>query len=151
MLFKQNKPTPTKPPKNAKPNLQKKRADTDLKSRKQEEEKESAVDSDELNDMVYDIEYGKALLQRADDFLDNKPSVDLTSESSSSNKVSFISQNKDKAYNAQGARQRMRRNKDKLDPAKQQRYDELLQQVEDNIDNILKDREDQKKLLLNDG
>jgi hypothetical protein len=34
-----------------------------------QEEKESAIDSDEYQDMVYDIEYGKALMKKADNFL----------------------------------------------------------------------------------
>ena len=47
--------------------------------------------------MVYDIEYGKALLQKADDFLAGKSAVE--------SKVTFISQNRDKAFVGNGARQ----------------------------------------------
>ena len=81
MLYKGDKgKTPTKPPKpgSSKPNLRGKRAETDLKQAKMEDdEKESAIDSDEYNDMVYDIEYGKQLINRADDFLEDKPSFSL--------------------------------------------------------------------------
>lgn len=70
------------------------RADTDLKK---DEEKESVIDSDEYQDMVFDIEYGRSLIQKADDFLDNKPSQILSDTSSINNqsKVSFVNSNKD--------------------------------------------------------
>ena len=59
MMFK-DKPKPPKP--NTKPNLSAKggrRADTDLKKDQEQQDKESAIDSDEYQDMEYDIEYGK--------------------------------------------------------------------------------------------
>jgi len=67
MLFKTgNKPpidnkTPSKPGKPSKPviSAKGKRAQSDLKTEKQQVEKESAIDSDEYQDMVYDIEYGR--------------------------------------------------------------------------------------------
>jgi hypothetical protein len=80
MMFKRDstsgRQTPVKPPKSGptKPNLSAKggrnRADTDLKRGDfHPEEKESAIDSDEYQDMVFDIEYGKALMDKADNFL----------------------------------------------------------------------------------
>ena len=88
MLFqKKEGKTPAKPPR-TKPNLSAKgtrRPDTATK------DKESAVDSEEYEDMVYDMEYGKSLVQRADDFLTNKPLVEES-------KVSFINSNKTQAF-----------------------------------------------------
>jgi len=47
------------------------------------DDKESAIDSDEYQDMVFDIEYGKALMNKADNFLQNKPAVDWSSDTGS--------------------------------------------------------------------
>jgi hypothetical protein len=46
----------------------------------------SEIDSDEYQDMVFDIDYGRQLVQNADDFLSNKTSkvlegFDSTSQS----------------------------------------------------------------------
>lgn len=126
MLFKggQGK-TPSKPPKTGatKPNMSAKgkRAQSDLKNAKRDEEKESAIDSEEYNDMVFDIEYGRSLMERADDFLENRPSVAISDTDSQrtkgGSKVSFLQQNKSEAF-TKNPNNKLNRNKDRLDLAK---------------------------------
>jgi len=102
--------------------------------------------------MVYDIEYGKSLIQRADDYLEDKPVVDVSNQSSQSSKVSFINQNKQKAFQEGLSANKVNRNKDRLAPHQQERYDQLLNQVEENLESILQDKEDYNKgLLMQDG
>lgn len=91
MLFKGQGKTPAKPPKSStKPVLSAKG-----KRREEVKEKESAIDSDEYQDMVYDIEYSRQLLEKADEFLETK--TDYSGKSSKS-KATFISANKQKAF-----------------------------------------------------
>lgn len=106
MLFKKEGKTPTKPPK-TKPSMSAKggrRPDTDMKGKKDDE---SAIDSDELQDQVYDMDYGKSVVQRADDYLNNTDTY---------GKASFISANKQQAFDA-NPRNKLQKNKERLGPA----------------------------------
>jgi transcription initiation factor TFIID subunit TAF12 len=61
------------------------------KDAEEAKEKESAIDSEEFADMVFDIDYSKHLLDIADDFLENK--TDFSGKTTNS-KVSFVDANK---------------------------------------------------------
>lgn len=105
--------------------------------------------------MVYDIEYGRSLIERADDFLDNRPSITMSSDMESQltkggSKVSFMKQNRNDAF-TKNPNNRLNRNKERLDPAKQLRYDQLLKDIDANLEAILKDKEDYQRNLGNDN
>lgn len=133
MLFKGQGKTPAKPPKaSSKPVMSAKG-----KKREEAKEKESAIDSEEFADMVFDIDYSKHLLDKADEFLENK--TDYSGKTTNS-KVSFIDANKQRAFDRIPTHLKRQRNKERLDPQKQQRYDELLKHVEENLDSIVKEK-----------
>lgn len=73
------------------------------------------------------MDYGKMLIQNADDFLEGKD---------------FITKNKTIDRNAKYSRHK---NKDRLDPAKQQRYDELLSHIDKNLNLILTEKSEYNK------
>ena len=101
MLFKKqqdSKITPAKQKIGSKPVMSAKgqRVKSDMKKQASE------IDSDEYQDMVFDIDYGRQLVQNADDFLSNKTSkvlegFDSTSQSGQTSR-DFINQNKGAAF-----------------------------------------------------
>lgn len=115
------------------------RAKSDLKKQASE------IDSDEYQDMVFDIDYGRQLVQNADDFLSDKKSkvlegYDSTSQGTSSNK-DFVNQNRGLAFQKNQA-YNTRKNKQRLDPQSQERYDQLLANIDANLEAILKEKQD---------
>ena len=109
---------------------------------RQEPEKQPNIDSEELNDVVHDIEYSRHLMERADEFLND--GVTSVSGESKTSRASFISQNKEKALKRQS---KLNRNKDRLDEKGQRRYEELNAAIESNLDAIIADK---KESLLGD-
>jgi len=65
------------------------------KKRVEAKEKESAIDPEEFADMVFDIDYSKHLLDKADEFLENKTDY---SGKTTNIKGSFIDANKQRAF-----------------------------------------------------
>ena len=63
--------------------------------KRQEIDKQSNLDSEELNDVVHDMEYSRHLMERADEFLND--GVTSVSGESKTSRASFISHNKEKA------------------------------------------------------
>ena len=140
MLFK--KGTPSKPAKPGKPPASKgPRAQSELKKKPQQTQSE--VDSDEYNDMVFDIDESRQLVQMADDFLSNKPlaiteGLSTVSEegnrSTNSANRNFVSQNKRQtAFN--GLRTKFAC--DRLDSEQRARLDSMVKEIEDNLDEVV--------------
>lgn len=65
-------------------------------------------------------------------------------------KVSFIHQNKGAAF-VRNPNHKLNRNKERLDPSKQARYDQLLKEIDDNLEAILKDKEEYQKNIGNEN
>eukprot|EP00347_Sterkiella_histriomuscorum_P021750 403332895 len=118
---------------------------------------DDSVDSDELNDVVYDYDQQVALMEMADDYLskpllslppieeDSKSSYDPNRSTNSfrsnitSNK-DFLSKNKDQAKAFNPYKKPMKC--DQLDEESKNRLDSLMRDIDDNLEDIKKEKED---------
>lgn len=106
---------------------------------------------DELRDVVFDYENSQALVLMADDFLnDKKPTYkdDLKSESGKSN-FSQMSDNSKIRKNIELAGKhdptKIKLLQDRLDPKSKARLENLLNDIDENMDEIMKEKEEYSK------
>ena len=182
MLFKgdakgqpkrQNKATfqsATKPQLSAKGNSQTRQAKNKSALKDKNIEHQSQVDSDledEYRDEVFDFDHSKAVVQMADDYLEDKPMLAImagledeneddtkslggvTQQTGMTGKSTLSSKSKvsiNKHNVGKYGKMLKQRNVDRLDPESRARLEAMVKDIDDNLDDLVREKEEYYKL-----
>ena len=108
---------------------------------------------DELRDVVFDYESSKAVVLAADNFLTEKPAYigpELDDISENPSNISSMTDksiiNRNKLMQGKHDPSKIKLLQDRLDPKSKARLEKLLQEIDDNMEELMKEKEEYHKM-----